>query len=74
MGVSAVIVGAASERHLEPTLAALRGTLEEMALAKPPLLPSVGYMIPRAWRPAIKVVHALRDAHESRELADHPRS
>ena len=48
----------------DASLAALRVRLEEMVFAKPPLLPSVGQMIPRTWLLAIAYVRALRDGRD----------
>ena len=53
----------------ERTLVALRSLLE--ALAKPPLLPSAGYVIPRSWVPAMAFPLALRDGKEPLAAARH---
>ena len=46
------------------TLLALRTKLEDMVLAKPPLLPSVGQTIPRTWLQAMSFLRALRDGRD----------
>ena len=48
----------------DATLDALRVKLEEMVLAKPPLLPSVGQTIPKTWLQAIAYLRSLRDGRD----------
>ena len=64
--VSAVIGG-------EATIVAARSRLEAIVLAQPPLLPSIGLSIPKAWTPVTAMVRALRDGrhHYSAAFASH---
>ena len=48
----------------DATLAVLKTKLEELVLCKPPLLPSVGQMIPRTWLQAIAFLRSLRDGRD----------
>ena len=45
----------------EVTIKAARSRLEAIVLAQPPLLPSIGLSIPKAWMPVIAMARALRD-------------
>ena len=53
----------------DASLASLRAKLEDLVTAKPPLLPSVGQMMPRTWLFAMAYIRALRDGRDPTNAA-----
>ena len=54
------------------SIAACRGQLERLVLLLPPLLPSVGKRITKAWQAALAMVSAVRDGYDPVEEAQRP--